>query len=120
METYTWKREQDSVEFTFKISIGERLDRFDKEGVLEYVEFYLGKYLLNDTTFGREHMLEFLTKLEKISFLGLILDDNCFINDWTDEDMKNLKCWLTNTLTPIEEQRKVKIDKITNKINAIV
>jgi hypothetical protein len=120
METYTWKREQDSVEFTFKISIGERLDRFDKEGILEYVQFYLGKYLLDDTTFGREHMLNSLVKLDKNSFLNLILDGNCFINDWTDEDMINLKCWLTNVLTPIEEQRKVKIDKITSKINATV
>ena len=80
METYTWKREQDSVEFTFKIVVGERLDRFDKEGVLESVEFHLGKYMLNDTTFGREHMLDLLTKLNKKSFLGLILDGNAGVD----------------------------------------
>ena len=116
METYTWKREQDSINFTFKIIIGEYKNRFGDEGIIEPVDFYLGKYLLNDTTFGREHILDFLLKLNKKSFVGLILDGNCFIENWTDEDMNNLKCWLVNSLTPKTVQREEKIVRIKNKI----
>ena len=116
METYIWKRELDSIYFTFKLIIGEPKNRFGNEGIIEPVEFYIGKYLLNDTTFGREHMLNLLINLNTDSFINLLLDGNCLIENWTDEDMNDFKYWVANSLTPITIQRKEKIDRIQKKI----
>ncbi len=115
-ETYTWKREQDSIDYTFKLVIGEYKNRFGGEGIIEPVFLIFGKYLIKETTFGREHMLNLLSVLNKVSFVDLLLDSNCIINNWTDEDMDKFKCWLVNSLTPKTIQREEKIVRIKNKI----
>lgn len=118
METYNWKRLGDTFEFTMWIF--DHQPRFGNEGVLQLIELHLGDFIAYETTFGREFAYEHFQKMN-FEHIDQYIGEYDYIKSefsyqLSNDDFDEFKCWLLTSLTPIEEQRKVKIDRLQKKI----
>jgi len=108
MEKYVWY-DKDKVEYI--LEIGDEQDRFNGEGILQLVTLviiddtlFFPKNEYYETTYGR--------------YVAIAYFNNINIDEWENDDMvdfNKFKSWIITSLTPITEQRKVKIEKIKEK-----
>ncbi len=109
METYVWY-DKNKVEYV--LEIGEEQDRFNGEGILQIVTLTIINNTLLDpkdeyyeTTYGRYAAIKYFNNMD--------------IDVWYSSDkdeFKEFKSWIITSLTPITEQRKIKIGKIRENI----
>ena len=96
---------------TYELVIGNEQDRFNGEGVLQNVTLYR---IDNDLIFPKEEVYEttygWFTAIEHFN--------NIDINEFEEDNINfdEFKNWIITSLTPITEQRKVKIGRIKEKI----
>ena len=118
MEIYSWKRIEDT--FTFSLWIHDHQSRFGNEGVLQSIELHLSNFIMYETTFGRKFAYEHFEGMTKKNINKYIEEYDYSTREFSyqlsDNDFEEFKCWLLTSLTPIEEQRKVKIDRIQKKL----
>ncbi len=110
MEQYIWRCNKN---VTYELTIDTEKDRYNGEGVLQSVVLYrIDRDLIfpkeeevYETTYGR--------------FAALDYFNNLTYEQWGEENdsFDDFKIWIITSLTPITEQRKVKINQIKEKIN---
>jgi len=133
METYNYDYKYNSDIYKFCIKIYDELDRYDGEGILQFIQFEVDGLLLYETNFGREYALKYLCS-DNNPTKNLFKDGiDTFLNDI---DNKNITCyvknyydtiyikdndydifieWLIESLTPLEKRRIKKINKINER-----
>ena len=110
MEKYTWSCDtDDGSPFTLILNIGKRQKRFDGEGVLQDVSLHCENTEIYETTFGREHAIK--------EFKDIMFDMIDLELPLNEEKFDEMMIWLLTSLTPITEQRKVKIEEIQKKMS---
>jgi len=111
METYKYHCKLcDSLIYDFTLVINNHKTRFKGEGILQQVLLYNENgHIFYDNNFGKEYAYEYFQTI-----------DNTIIGGewefWPDDQFNDFKDWLLISLSPKSIQRKVKLNKIINKI----
>lgn len=134
MEKYRWEYRDEvyNLNHIFEITIGESSYRFKDEGILEIVNIYLNGKSVLTTGFGRHHQLNILkcgiytsstNSIDDFYFntsekFAKILDVTSHIEvQIQDDDFDNFHKWIIESLTPIDQKRKEKINQIKKCIS---
>ena len=118
MEIYTWKRINDTFEFTLWIL--DEQPRFGNEGILQSIELHVNDFIAYETTFGRKFAYEYFENMTRKNIDKYIEEYDYLHSEFhyhlNRDEFDEFKCWLLTSLTPKTEQRKVKIDRIKKKL----
>jgi hypothetical protein len=112
MEQHIWYCNKN---VTYELIIDNEKDRYNGEGVLQSVVLYrIDKHII----FPKEEVYETTYGY----FAALDYFNNLTYDQWDEENgnFDDFKIWIITSLTPITEQRKVKINKIKLKLNEYI
>lgn len=136
-EKYYYNYYDDKYDYIhkFELVIGIKKRRFQNEGVLQEVILYLDNCPTFYTNFGRHHLLNLLTDGTfssntqfidnfyfdiKQRFVRIIMSERPYIDlQIKDYDFDKFYEWLVESLTPLEQKRKEKIEEIKKNIKLL-
>lgn len=111
MESFGWVSVTHNNAYVFRLEIGNRITRFEGEGILQNVRLFCENYEIFETSFGWEYAITYFNNSD-------------YTEDWSYfislENFEEFKCWMITSLTPVEQQRKDKLKKITEKLNECI